>query len=135
MWASVVWGPASSWMNATWSPIEPPVFDLWRSPRALVSMRKPSLAGTRFQRSTLIIRSLLADPQVEVVDIAVPPDVQYEVVQAAVSHSDHIKGILAQKPLGIDHSQAQKIVARLSKDRCYFGRESEHAPTTNRSGH
>jgi predicted dehydrogenase len=60
-------------------------------------------------------RSLLADPQVEVVDIAVPPDVQYEVVQEAVSHSDHIKGILAQKPLGIDHSQAKKIVDACAK--------------------
>jgi hypothetical protein len=55
-------------------------------------------------------RSLLADPRVEVVDIAVPPDVQFEVVREAVRHSDHLKGILAQKPLGINYEQAKQIV-------------------------
>ncbi len=55
-------------------------------------------------------RSLLADPRVEVVDIAVPPDVQFEVVREAVQHADHLKGILAQKPLGINYSQARQIV-------------------------
>ncbi len=55
-------------------------------------------------------RTLLADPRVEVVDIAVPPDVQFEVVREAVRHSDHLKGILAQKPLGINYAQAKKIV-------------------------
>lgn len=55
-------------------------------------------------------RALLADPRVEVVDIAVPPDVQFEVVQEAVRHADHVKGILAQKPLGVSYSQAKKIV-------------------------
>jgi predicted dehydrogenase len=52
---------------------------------------------------------LLADPQVEVVDIAVPPDVQLEVVRAAVRHQ-HIRGILAQKPLGVSYAQAKEIV-------------------------
>ena len=56
-------------------------------------------------------RSLLADPNVEVVDIAVPPDVQFEVVREAVLHADHLKGILAQKPLGVNFEQARQIVA------------------------
>lgn len=55
-------------------------------------------------------QELLADPQIEVVDIAVPPDVQLEVVREAVKHAGHIRGILAQKPLGVDFRQACEIV-------------------------
>ncbi|NQV22811.1 MAG: Gfo/Idh/MocA family oxidoreductase [Rhodopirellula sp.] len=58
---------------------------------------------------------LLADPAIEVVDIAVPPDIQLDVVKAAVRQAGHLKGILAQKPLGVDHAQAVEIV-RLCKD-------------------
>jgi predicted dehydrogenase len=56
------------------------------------------------------LHELLADPDVEVLDIAVPPDVQLQVVQSAVRHRDHIRGILAQKPLGVDYRQAVEIV-------------------------
>lgn len=56
-------------------------------------------------------RALLADERVEVLDIAVPPDIQLEVVRAAVAESGHIRGILAQKPLGVDFQQAVEIVA------------------------
>jgi len=55
-------------------------------------------------------RELLDDKKIEVVDIAVPPDVQLDVVREAVKHADHIKGILAQKPLGVNLSQAHEIV-------------------------
>lgn len=55
-------------------------------------------------------KALLADERVEVVDIAVPPDVQLDVVREAVKHKDHIRGILAQKPLGMDYQQARQIV-------------------------
>jgi predicted dehydrogenase len=55
-------------------------------------------------------QELLADQSIEVVDIAVPPDVQLGVVEQAVKHADHIRGILAQKPLGINYAQAQRIV-------------------------
>jgi len=54
--------------------------------------------------------ALLADPRVEIVDIAVPPDVQIDVVRDAVRHADHIRGILAQKPLGVNYRQAKEIV-------------------------
>lgn len=60
-------------------------------------------------------RELLADKSVEVVDIAVPPDVQIDVVRKAVKHGDHIRGILAQKPLGMDFVEAREIV-RLCQD-------------------
>lgn len=56
-------------------------------------------------------RKLLADTEIEVVDIGVPPDVQLEVVREVAKHSNHIRGVLAQKPLGVDYAQAQEIVA------------------------
>lgn len=53
---------------------------------------------------------LLADPHVEVVDIAVPPDVQPAVIRAAVEHRDHVRGILAQKPLAMSYREAKECV-------------------------
>jgi hypothetical protein len=53
---------------------------------------------------------LLADPTIEVLDIAVPPDVQPEVIREAVPHSGHIKGILAQKPLAMTCREAKECV-------------------------
>ncbi len=53
---------------------------------------------------------LLADPQIEIIDIAVPPHVQADIIREAVKYGDHIKGILAQKPLGVNYAQAKEIV-------------------------
>lgn len=58
---------------------------------------------------------LLADREVEVLDVAVPPDQELEIIAEAVKHNDHIRGILAQKPLGTSVGQAQEIV-RLCED-------------------
>lgn len=55
-------------------------------------------------------QELLADPEVQVVDVAVPPDVQLSVIEEIVRHADHVRGILAQKPLGADFAQARRIV-------------------------
>lgn len=55
-------------------------------------------------------QELLADPEIEVVDIAVPPDVQRKVIEEAVKHRGRIRGILAQKPLGVDFQEARQIV-------------------------
>jgi predicted dehydrogenase len=55
-------------------------------------------------------RELLADPAVEVVDIAVPPDVLLEIIGQVVEHADHVRGVLAQKPLGVNYAQACEIV-------------------------
>jgi predicted dehydrogenase len=54
-------------------------------------------------------RELLADSSVEIVDIAVPPDVQPAVVREAVRHK-HIKGILAQKPLAMSSREGEEMV-------------------------
>ncbi len=55
-------------------------------------------------------QALLADKSIEVIDIAVPPDVQIDVVREAVKHADHIRGILAQKPLGMNFAEAAEVV-------------------------
>jgi predicted dehydrogenase len=55
-------------------------------------------------------REMLNDPSVEVVDIAVPPDVQIDVIRKITSRPNRIRGILAQKPLGINFAQALEIV-------------------------
>src|SRR5437764_3479500 len=53
---------------------------------------------------------LLADPEIEVLDIAVPPDVQPDIIREAVLHGDHLHGILAQKPLAMSYPEAKKCV-------------------------
>ena len=55
-------------------------------------------------------QELLSDRDLQVIDVAVPPDVQFDVIREAVRHRDHIRGILAQKPLGTSYQQARQIV-------------------------
>ena len=55
-------------------------------------------------------RELLADRRIAVVDVAVPPDVELEVIREVVRHADHVRGVLAQKPLGMNYQQAREIV-------------------------
>jgi predicted dehydrogenase len=57
-------------------------------------------------------RALLADRSVTVLDLAFPPDVQPGVIRAALTQSDHIRGILAQKPLAMNSADAAEIVAQ-----------------------
>lgn len=59
-------------------------------------------------------KQLIVDPEVEILDIAVPPDCQVEIVQEAVKQK-HIKGILCQKPLAMNLEEAKQIV-QLCKD-------------------
>lgn len=54
-------------------------------------------------------KQLISDEKVEILDIAVPPDKQLEIVTEAVKHK-HIKGILCQKPLAMNLSEAIQIV-------------------------
>jgi predicted dehydrogenase len=56
------------------------------------------------------ITELLVDPAVEVLDIAVPPDIQPAVIRQAVQHKNHIRGILAQKPLALSMAAARECV-------------------------
>jgi len=54
--------------------------------------------------------ALLADRSLEVIDIAVPPAEQLGVIRQVVQHADHIRGVLAQKPLGRNYSEAREAV-------------------------
>lgn len=56
------------------------------------------------------LEQMLADPSVEILDIAVPPDQQLAIVHQAVRHGTHLKGILAQKPLAVTYQEAVQIV-------------------------
>jgi len=53
---------------------------------------------------------LLAEQRVEVLDIAVPPDAQPGIIRRAVQHQDHVRGILAQKPLALSVREARACV-------------------------
>jgi predicted dehydrogenase len=64
----------------------------------------------KIPRCHVHVDDLLADPSVEVLDIAVPPDVQPEIIRRAVAHKEHIRGILAQKPLALSVAQAKECV-------------------------
>lgn len=61
------------------------------------------------------IDHLLADPDVEVLDIAVPPDIQPSVIDRALNYSPNLLGILAQKPLAMSYREAHKIVEACAK--------------------
>lgn len=55
-------------------------------------------------------RDLVADPQVQILDIALPPDLQIEVIRAASREASHIRGIQAQKPLAMTLDEARESV-------------------------
>jgi predicted dehydrogenase len=58
------------------------------------------------------IDELLADPSIEILDVAVPPDLQADVLRQAAEHGDHLRGILAQKPLAMSVKDAKDVVDR-----------------------
>jgi predicted dehydrogenase len=53
---------------------------------------------------------MLRDPEIEILDIAVPPDQQFDVVRQACDNGRYLKGILAQKPLAVDYDSALRTV-------------------------
>ena len=56
------------------------------------------------------VESLVSHPDVAVLDVAVPPDHQADVIRRALAAPNRLRGILAQKPLGVNFSQAIEIV-------------------------
>jgi predicted dehydrogenase len=53
---------------------------------------------------------MLCDPDIQILDIAVPPHLQLDVVRHAVQEGKYLKGILAQKPLAVNYQQALETV-------------------------
>ena len=82
----------------------------WRSRRGVPKERRRSRSGMRLATVYANYRELLADPRLEVIDIAVPPDCQLDIIREVVKHR-HIRGVLAQKPLGTNLRQAKQIVS------------------------
>lgn len=58
--------------------------------------------------------ALFEDTSIEILDVAVPPDTQADLILAACQHK-HIRGILAQKPLGMNLAEAIRVVESCEK--------------------
>lgn len=79
-----------------------------------IASRTPARAGEVAARHGIAkvhgsVEALLDDASVEVLDVAVPPQAQLEVIEAACRRG-HVRGILAQKPLGVNLEEARRIV-------------------------
>ncbi|MEO2022050.1 MAG: Gfo/Idh/MocA family oxidoreductase [Pirellulaceae bacterium] len=79
-----------------------------------IASRTPAHAAKVAQRHGLkayeSYHEMVQDAAIEVVDIAVPPDHQRDVIRDVIAHGQGIRGILAQKPLGTSYQQALEIV-------------------------
>jgi predicted dehydrogenase len=56
------------------------------------------------------LEALMDDPDVEVVDIAVPPAAQPGIMDRVLKHRRKVRGILAQKPLALSLGEARTLV-------------------------
>ncbi|HEX8200200.1 MAG TPA: Gfo/Idh/MocA family oxidoreductase [Isosphaeraceae bacterium] len=56
------------------------------------------------------VEELLDDPAVAVVDVAVPPAEQPEILRRILGHPRQVRGILAQKPLALTYPEARSLV-------------------------
>ncbi len=89
-------------------------------PVAAIASRTPARAAAvaarwGIQRVHPTPAALIEDPAVEILDIAFPPDQQPALIRHAL-RQPHIRGILAQKPLAMDHAEARCLAeeARVS---------------------
>jgi predicted dehydrogenase len=57
------------------------------------------------------LESLLDDPAVDVIDVAVPPAAQPGVLDRILAHPRRVRGILAQKPLATSLEEATRLVS------------------------
>jgi len=55
-------------------------------------------------------REMLENPEIQVLDIGVPPQTQPEIIRDVVKRSRHVRAILAQKPLAMSYAEASEIV-------------------------
>ena len=83
------------------------------NPVAIASRKKENAASVA-QRHGICVAydsydALLNDPSLEVLDIAVPPNAQLALIKAACARKT-VKGILAQKPLGMNYAEALEAV-------------------------
>jgi predicted dehydrogenase len=57
------------------------------------------------------LEAMLDNTGIEVVDIAVPPNLQPGVIDRLLAHPRRVRGILAQKPLAMTYAEAARLVA------------------------
>ena len=83
------------------------------NPVAIASRNRENAARVAARHFILRVcesyRELLDDPSIEVLDIAVPPQHQLELIRAACERAT-VKGILAQKPLALNYRDAAEAV-------------------------
>ena len=100
---------ASSWPTATSWRIARPVLIPSRS--LLKHQTTPRQIAERHNLKAYdTYDEMLASGTVEVVDIAVPPDIQFDVIKDICKFKKHVRGILAQNPLGVNFAEAKEIV-------------------------
>src|SRR5262245_23496076 len=83
------------------------------NPVAIASRNKANAARVAAQHGIAVAHKsyeqLLDDGSIEVLDIAVPPNAQLGLIKAACERKT-VKGILAQKPLGMNLAEAMEAV-------------------------
>jgi predicted dehydrogenase len=83
------------------------------NPVAIASRSRENAAKVAALHSIPVVydtyEQLLDDPTIEILDIAVPPNAQLAWIKAACSRGT-VKGILAQKPLGMNYAEALEAV-------------------------
>lgn len=83
-----------------------------------ITSRKPKTAREVAEKHGITtahdtVEELLRDPQVEILDVAIAPDAQPELIQRAIElGSGRLRGILAQKPLALSVADAKDLVKR-----------------------
>src|ERR1051325_10207223 len=87
-----------------------PVAIASRNPENAAKVAKRHSIGKVYETYEL----LLDDPSIEILDIAVPPNAQFGLIKQACEHRT-VKGILAQKPLGMNYREALEAVAACEK--------------------
>lgn len=87
--------------------------DIGLNPVAITSLNieESEAIAQRYQLEKVYAtwQELVDDPTIEVLDIAVPPDVQLEIVRYAAGKK-HLKGILCQKPIAMSLAETREIV-------------------------
>jgi predicted dehydrogenase len=87
------------------------------NPVAIASRRAETAAAVAARHPVPTVHptidALLADPRVEILDVAVPPDAQPDLIRKAVQlGKGRLRGILARKPLALSVKDAKDLVAR-----------------------
>ncbi|MBN1298534.1 MAG: Gfo/Idh/MocA family oxidoreductase [Actinobacteria bacterium] len=102
-----------AYRNAGFNPVAIASRSIKKAEEAAMLNKIPRVYGTW--------EELIKDPDIEILDIAVPPHIQPDIIKQACLQKSHIKGILAQKPLAINHQQALHIVKTCKENKVTLG--------------